>query len=125
MPGGWCNSGYLFFRDDFHVAASAKDVDADGFGVSLERDVDDGVAYAEIADFYALEGFGERGVIELEPRILCGDCQTETGLQGHEDGSGAPGLGRAGDWIEGRSLSRAARESADQFGETAQIDEEG
>ena len=46
---------------------SAQDVDADGFGVSLEGDIDDGVADAEIADFYSLEGFGKRGVIELQP----------------------------------------------------------
>ena len=35
-------------------------------------------AYAEVANFYALEGFGQRGVIELQPRILRGDEEFKT-----------------------------------------------
>src|SRR5579872_2453445 len=122
-----CNKGGLLpslHCDNIDVACFAQNFDRDGLLVPVERQVDRSVSDPEIPDPDVAQGFGQGGVMEINARLPGGNSEPQTRLQHQEDGSGGPGLRRAGHRIKGRALGVPAVESADELGQSMESDED-
>ncbi len=101
--------------DDLDFAGAAQDIDADGFGVALESEVDRSVADAQVADVNLLQFLWQRGMVKVDAGFARADFKAKTSLQHKKDCPGSPGLRRAGNRIKGGALAGAAGEAADEF----------
>src|SRR5690606_39330392 len=96
---------------DAAVAAAIQHVDRDVAAVAAQHDVEPAVADLELANHHLVDEVRQTRLAKAHPFAGRIEAQSEAGLQERERRRARPGLGRAGDRIEGRPLARHAPEA--------------
>src|SRR5579863_9162153 len=112
----------LAYGYDFHVPATAQDVDGDRVSIAFAGEVDRSVPNFEVANANLRQLLRQSRVMQINARLAGADLHAQAGLQKHEHRSRRPGLRRTCNRVERWPLARTSAKTADQLRKTVEID---
>lgn len=114
----------LLTRQDLHIPAAAKHADSHVGLVTRQQQVELRAADPKVGESDVAEKRRRQGVLEAHLAPRCIDLETEARLEKEERRASSPGLGRAGERVEGGALTRTPRKPAEQLREAMEIHED-